>query len=197
MIWEFNDVSVKHCHKIPSSHHILLDHPPLSQHWRHHVSYFPRLVAGTSWWRHTCMFPNVCAHVGPSPPAQPAVLCSLSFHSIPIISAISISPGPSLSVPGIFSIMYYFTRSGEIRLDQHSTGHLPWWFSAWIPILTILCTFGSVSLPPSIQSIVSFAFIPIVEQTVSFLSIYSLFQVVADRRWMLNVVDKMLNTFLG
>ena len=59
MFWGFYDVSVKHCHKIPSSHHILLDHPPLSQHWRHHVSYFPRLVAGTSWWRHTCMFPNI------------------------------------------------------------------------------------------------------------------------------------------
>ena len=58
MIWECYDVSVKHCHKIPSSCHILLDHPPLSQHWHHHVSYFPRLVAGTSWWRHTCMFPN-------------------------------------------------------------------------------------------------------------------------------------------
>ena len=48
---------VKHCHKIPSSCHILLDHPPLSQHWHHQVSYFPRPVGGTSWWRHTCMFP--------------------------------------------------------------------------------------------------------------------------------------------
>ena len=28
-----------------SSCHILLDHTPLSQHWRHHVSYFPRPVA--------------------------------------------------------------------------------------------------------------------------------------------------------
>ena len=32
--------------------------PTPTQHWRHHVSYFPRLVAGTSWWRHTCMFPK-------------------------------------------------------------------------------------------------------------------------------------------
>ena len=58
MFWGFYDVSVKHCHKIPSSCHILLDHPPLSQHWHHHVSYFPRPVAGTSWWRHSWMFPK-------------------------------------------------------------------------------------------------------------------------------------------
>ena len=58
MIWECYDVSVKHCHKIPSSCHILLDHPPLSQHWHHHVSYFPRPVGSTSWWRNTCMFPS-------------------------------------------------------------------------------------------------------------------------------------------
>ena len=42
MIWEFYDVSVKHCHKIPSSCHILLDHPPLSQHWHHHTIIFPQ-----------------------------------------------------------------------------------------------------------------------------------------------------------
>ena len=58
MFWGFYDVSVKHCHKIPSSCHILLDHPPLSQHWHHHVSYFPRPVGSTSWWRNTCMFPS-------------------------------------------------------------------------------------------------------------------------------------------
>ena len=31
--------------------------PTPTQHWHHHVSYFPRPVAGTSWWRHTWMFP--------------------------------------------------------------------------------------------------------------------------------------------
>ena len=65
ILWEFYDVAVKHFHKIPSSNHILFDHPPLSQHWHHHVSYFPRPVGGTSWWRHTCTFPNprdFCGH---------------------------------------------------------------------------------------------------------------------------------------
>ena len=46
------------CKALPSSCHILLDHPPLSQHWHHHLSYFPIPLAGNSWWRHTWMFPN-------------------------------------------------------------------------------------------------------------------------------------------
>ena len=35
-----------HCHILTSSHQILLDHPPLSQHWHHHTIIFPQ----TSGW---------------------------------------------------------------------------------------------------------------------------------------------------
>ena len=58
MFWEFHDVAVKHCHKIPSSHHNLLDHPPPPNTGIITPSYFPRLVGGTPWWRNTWMIPK-------------------------------------------------------------------------------------------------------------------------------------------
>ena len=58
MFWEFHDIAVKHCHKIPSSHHNLLDHPPPPNTGIITPSYFPRLVGGTPWWRNTWMIPS-------------------------------------------------------------------------------------------------------------------------------------------
>ena len=53
----FYDVAVKLFHKIPSSHHNLLDHPPPPNTGIITPSYFPRLVGGTPWWRNTWMIP--------------------------------------------------------------------------------------------------------------------------------------------